>query len=500
MSILTLQRRLVEVGRIRMGEKRRAQSGKEYPAKLETWRLTSPDRQRLDAAAEVYGGTVGPWEAQHELVTQTSVLDIALIPGQALVQHMEQWGQKKPRGPVVCLRRCDGERELLTDQPCVCQREAGDDGQLACKPTTHLLVMLRNVPGIGAWRLATHGYYSAVELAGTAGLLEQLTARGQLVPARLRLDQRSVVREDGTKHFVVPVIDIDVALDQVLAPLGMAAVAAQPIEGMPATRAIEAPRAPFTPVPVDDLPEAPLVGNVRDQVRAVDAPPAQSRRANAAVPIPATGLRPRAVVSGGSESAPAAGETAPAPSATAAVAAPSEPSQAAPIADTADVTDDPDEIVDEQRAHWVARWCAEAGIVDGKRAAFLWAFSDGRYDSSKQVRVADLAKLRATLVNVNNGRLVLDTDGDTPVLRAPDEVVEQVTPGQPVPASVYWKSRLADVRGVGPVKLLKAAASIAARMQLPVPVSTSFDDMPDNDQFKVELNAWLVDQANDGAA
>lgn len=108
--IIDLQRRLVEVGRLRMGHQVAAGNGRR-PAKLEHWRITSRDQARLLAAAELYGGTVQPWaerDGEFELFTKTSELPIMLIPGQTLSAWYELWSGGG------CQRRCDGEREILS--------------------------------------------------------------------------------------------------------------------------------------------------------------------------------------------------------------------------------------------------------------------------------------------------------------------------------------------------------------------------------------------------
>ena len=66
------------------------------------------------------------------------------------------------------------------------------------------------------FRLESHGYYAAVELSGTASMLEAATARGQLLPARLRIDQRAKVEGGKTTRYAVPVVDIDVTVRHVL--------------------------------------------------------------------------------------------------------------------------------------------------------------------------------------------------------------------------------------------------------------------------------------------
>lgn len=225
MPLIDLQRRLVEVGRIRLGtteERERRGRTVRLPKRLETWRLTSRDRARLDAAAAEYGGTVQPWGEEWELVTAADTLAIMLIPGQALSQWWELWGQRRAgSSPVECLRRCDGRTEVLGDQPCLCppdydeRRELAAEGK-ACKPTSRLSVLLPAVPGIGHWRLDTRGYYAAVELGGSAELLERATASGVVLPAKLRLEYRKVARGGETRKFPVPVIDVEASVGEVL--------------------------------------------------------------------------------------------------------------------------------------------------------------------------------------------------------------------------------------------------------------------------------------------
>ena len=232
--IIDIQRRLVEVGRIRMGtteEKQKRDGGTfRMPVRLSTWRLTSRDEQRLAHAAERFGGQVVPWaqrEGEYELITDTDALPIMVMPGQNLSSWYELWGQRAKKKPIECFRRCDGVTETITDAPCLCDPENRE-----CKPTTRLSVLLPDVPGLGCWRFDSHGYYAAVELAGTADLLDALTRSGQLVPARLRIDQRRQVKDGETTTFPVPVIDIDVRLPDVLgiAALGPGSAPARELE------------------------------------------------------------------------------------------------------------------------------------------------------------------------------------------------------------------------------------------------------------------------------
>ena len=241
--IIDRQRRLAEIGRIRMGEKKISQkTGKSYPAALQTWRLTSRVRERLDAAARIYGGQVRPWEeepGQFELYTDSAALDVMLAPGEPVTQWFEHWdkpaGVQKAR--VTCLRRCDGVTETLSDQPCLC---AGLDERV-CKTTTRLSVLLYRVPGLGVWRLDSRGEYAATELAGTA---EFLAGLGDRLPVILRLDPRESVDGQGETHrFVVPVLDVAIAVPELVS--GYA-----PPLAPPAAPALEQPG--YRPLPAGD--------------------------------------------------------------------------------------------------------------------------------------------------------------------------------------------------------------------------------------------------------
>lgn len=297
MPILDLQQRMMEKGRIRLGHKVTGvtKAGKNYtrPAKLETFKLTSADEATVHDAADLYGGQVEPFNAgEYGVVTDTVALNVILVPGEmGWSQWREMWGNK------VCHRRCDGVRETISDGPCQCpadpaERAAQAAQGKACKDTTRLSVMLPDLPGLGLWRLESHGYYAATELAGTIAILSML-APGTLVRGRLLAEQRSVTRiaPDGTvktNNFVVPVLDLpDVRLSELVSPDGGVGVQ------------LEAPtRRGLTPVPVAELPEGPRP-SIAEQVAAVPEKP--KPRKNAAAPLPATGLKPRKKMSGGGD-------------------------------------------------------------------------------------------------------------------------------------------------------------------------------------------------------
>lgn len=236
MPIITLQRRSRELGRIRTGQVVKTSTGKTRPAKLDRFRLTSPSRALLDKVAALYGGTVAAWTpanggpSQWEVVTESTRLPV-LVPPQPVSQYFEQWSGGG------CVRRCDGERELLSDVPCLC---SPDPAERDCKPTTRLNVVLRDVEGIGVWRLESHGYYAATELPEVA---EFLARAAGYISAWLTLEERVIKRGGETRRFMVPALEVDITPAQIME--GNGGIAA--VEAAPAVAALPA----GAPAPLD---------------------------------------------------------------------------------------------------------------------------------------------------------------------------------------------------------------------------------------------------------
>ena len=209
MTIKDLAIRIHEAGRIRIGQKKAGRGGKSFPSKLDHFRLTSSDKSKLDRAADLWGGTVQPWESpdgkRWELFTDADEIQVILPPTQlAFSQHYELWSGGG------CLRRCDGEFEQISEGGCICT--STDDRQ--CKPHTRLSLILPDLDGIGLWRLDTQGWNAAAELAGVVGLVSGL---GTLLPARLRLEQRSSIKDGQTRRFAVPTLDLEMPARQIMA-------------------------------------------------------------------------------------------------------------------------------------------------------------------------------------------------------------------------------------------------------------------------------------------
>lgn len=224
-----------------MGE--RGEKGQ--PKRLSEFRLTSPDRALLAEAAKLYGGSVQPWkgqEGQWELYTEKAELPVMVAP-----MDVSQWYEMWSGGG--CQRRCDSESCMVPDKDgmkqvdCLCDPENRE-----CKLTTRLSVFLPEVPGMGVWRLESHGINAAMELPATAELLVSLARDGKYVPATLAIVPREIKKPgQPTKRFLVPELRVGVALrtlitgEKIELPVLPEARAALP-EAKPALQAPAPPR------------------------------------------------------------------------------------------------------------------------------------------------------------------------------------------------------------------------------------------------------------------
>ncbi|MHB8188955.1 MAG: recombination directionality factor [Ferrimicrobium sp.] len=272
MSIIDLQRRNREAGRVRFGERVPMANGKSRPGRLEHPRFTSSDEELIRQIATLYGGEVQPWAspagAQFEVYVSADRIQVALLPDATASQFYELWSGGG------CSRRCDGAIEAISDGPCLCDPDARE-----CKITTRFAFLLPGIRSTGVWRAESHGYYSAIEIPAQLELAALLRP-GQLVPATLRVESRTVVRDGKKKNF--PVVTLDLGVD--VASLAWGSVGtARAIEASAAPRPTATPLAPepavFTPI-APSAPQ-PVASAVSEVERAVAPKPRGGK-----VPIP----------------------------------------------------------------------------------------------------------------------------------------------------------------------------------------------------------------------
>lgn len=238
MPLLDIQTRLREVGRIRIGEK----GPKGEPRKLTVFRLTSHDRRAIEKAASIYGGTVKECtekdlKGQFEVITNACELPFFVSPSEP-----SQWYETWSGGG--CVRRCDGCTDMISGNPCQC-----DPDNRTCKPTTRLPVILPDLPGLGTWRLESHGFNAAIELVQSFNYLRTLAGNGTHTEAILALEER-ISRKDGrTNRFMVPVIRIGITPRQLMVARENLALASQ---ADPETGELPMPSAPALVAPTHE--------------------------------------------------------------------------------------------------------------------------------------------------------------------------------------------------------------------------------------------------------
>lgn len=241
--LLNIQRRAAEHGRLRTGY---TQGNR--PMRSATWVVTSHSEEHVRRAAELWGGEPEQWSplnstiTQWRVITKASSIEALITPGDPLNQYNEMWSAGG------CQRRCDGETELLSRQPCLCARQFGEDWHTqpkgrVCSATSRFNVMLPDLSGMGMWRAETHSFYAASEWGGMVDMVLAGTNGQGFVPVTLRIEPRQVVREGKTKKFPVVVVELrGVTPRQALAGPMTAAVALDPASRGQAVAAIEAPR------------------------------------------------------------------------------------------------------------------------------------------------------------------------------------------------------------------------------------------------------------------
>ncbi len=263
MSVLDIQRRGQQIGRLRMGEqvaviKDGRDTGKTRPARRDTWRLTTGSRHMADAAAAYFGSEVRPWNGQWDVDTRRSEITVMVPPrDQVISQNYEMWNA----GGAI--RRCNSQFEQISGGKCLCPHaEDPSDAEevarqalrradmarknppQACHLITRVSFMIPDLPGLGVFRLDTSSYYAAVEIGDAAMLMQAARDQGVFLSAILRIDQRQRVAGGQTKKYPVPVLEVMSSFREIASgELAAGGVAAQ-LPPAPGERrqAIAAPR------------------------------------------------------------------------------------------------------------------------------------------------------------------------------------------------------------------------------------------------------------------
>ena len=208
--LIDRQARMRQLGEVRMGRQvptgRNDRNGNPTtrPEKLKTWRLTSPDRGLLEAAAAIYGGTVQPWKSptgdEWEVITESSELEV-IVSERDMMMRYEEWsaaGLKRDCDGETC-READGQGGYRI-VPCSCTPDSGD-----CKGVMRFSLIIPGLPGIGEWKFESHGIFASLELPQMVNSLISLFKRGGRPLVLLGIEEREIKKPGvQTKKFIVP--------------------------------------------------------------------------------------------------------------------------------------------------------------------------------------------------------------------------------------------------------------------------------------------------------
>ena len=214
--IKNLARRLPELGRLKDGVK---VAGKGQPKAIDTLRFTSQDPKALAQVAAELGGEVVPYKDPkstdtHELITPVAETRVILPPdplGGTPMYELYSGGGRE--------RWCDGEtcekwrKGPDGPEPFEVECECAEAGELTCRPTIHLSVILPFTRLGGTWRWTTHSHNAAQELPAMVDAIQSMQAKG-LTRGVLRVDSRTQTIAGVTRHFKVPVLGVDATADE----------------------------------------------------------------------------------------------------------------------------------------------------------------------------------------------------------------------------------------------------------------------------------------------
>jgi hypothetical protein len=285
-TVLDVQRRAQQTGRLRIGQTLISKNGKPYPTALDTFRFTTGSRFVAESVASLYGGQVRPWEghrSQFEVITAERELFVTIPPRDGVFSMAyEMW---KGGGLV---RRCNSQRQ---EGGSVCECPHAEDTTnadevhtaglersrlaklnppRACALVTRISVVIPDLAGLGIWRLDTKSYNAAVDIGDQAEMLEKAREHGIYLRAQLRIDRIERPVDGQTRKFTVPVLTIlDTFRDVVSGAIEGRSIAAQlpPAPGQPLALAAGPASAPARELPAAPEPNVPLTAQqIADRV------------------------------------------------------------------------------------------------------------------------------------------------------------------------------------------------------------------------------------------
>lgn len=200
-------RRFSRGGKIRLGEKRKSQGGKEYPAKLDYFLFDPEDERLLPVLQDKFGD-------------KPRRLKVAFPSDDASVVY-PQWYKLYSATGLVC--KGDGEnasrvvdKGAMVDVECpgpdVCKLslEKGLSGRPGCKRVASLQFFLTELDQLFVWQIDTTSFHSIVNINSGLDLLKRIAGRISFVEVDLLLKPQTI-QPDGKKQ-VAYVLDLQIGL------------------------------------------------------------------------------------------------------------------------------------------------------------------------------------------------------------------------------------------------------------------------------------------------
>ena len=185
-------RRLPRLGKIRLGEKALAKSGKEYPVAVDYF--------------------VCPPEVQAVYGAKPRVLDI-VFPVEDKDVFFPQWYKRyglttglicKGDGETAVQSTESGEMQEVECCPDECEWYA----KKHCRRLASLQFMLPNVPGVGVWVIDTTSFYSIININSSVEMIRAVADRIRMIPLQLVLQPQEVQPEGMAKKKTVYIMNL----------------------------------------------------------------------------------------------------------------------------------------------------------------------------------------------------------------------------------------------------------------------------------------------------
>jgi len=187
-------RRLPRLGKIALGVKKTASSGKEYPTEVDYFVV--PEK-----VSAVFGDK--PKELR------------IMFPVSNAEVFFQQWYKCYGTSALKC--KGDGEKAFTWDEdnggmkeiPCPCPKLEGGE----CKQIGTLQFLLPDVAGAGVWQITTSSKNSIIDINSSLDFIKAVCGRVHMVPLILKREKNEMTRTEGGKpkkstHYTLK-IDLD---------------------------------------------------------------------------------------------------------------------------------------------------------------------------------------------------------------------------------------------------------------------------------------------------